>query len=86
MTYDPPVLIMLWMPWGRWITRPRHDHVTDGEEPQRMRQPGSADKAVEVRFTGMWRYQVGGRCILALIKDDELIMVLVDVHRHSAFS
>ena len=51
-----------------------------------MRQPGSADKAVEVWFTGMWRYQVGGRCILALIKDDVLIMVLVDIHRHSALS
>lgn len=49
--------------------------------------PRRTGKDLKGRFAGMWRYRVGDYRIFALIKDNELIIVLVDIrHRRNAYS
>ncbi|MCM1441561.1 MAG: type II toxin-antitoxin system RelE/ParE family toxin [Roseburia sp.] len=60
----------------RWV----YKNLNDCEEP---RQRG---KGLTANRSGQWRYRVGDYRIIAEIKDDELIILVIEVgHRKSVY-
>jgi mRNA interferase RelE/StbE len=59
-----------------WMKR----NLQDCDDPRRT------GKALTGEYKGAWRYRVGNYRILALIKDSELVILVIAVgHRHNVY-
>ena len=56
------------------------------DEVAKLENPRSRGKALVGNFNGFWRYRVGDFRILCRIKDDELLILVVDIgHRSKVY-
>ena len=69
---DKTVRVMI----TQWIKK----HLMDCDNPRAF------GKALVGNLKGYWRYRIGNHRLLAIIKDDELIIVAVEIeHRKSVY-
>ena len=70
---DRPVQIMI----VKWIRK----HLLDCEDPR------VTGKALTANLKGYWRYRIGDYRLIAEIRDDELLIIAVDIgHRRAVYS
>ena len=56
------------------------------EQIEKLDNPCSRGKVLTASLSGLWRYHVGDYCILCCIKDDELIVTVLEIgHRSSVY-
>ena len=59
-----------------WIRK----HLESNEDPRSIRKPFVGNKS------GQWRYRIGDFRLLCLIKDDRLIILVIEIgHRRDAY-
>ena len=56
------------------------------EQIEKLDNPRSRGKGLTANLSGLWRYRVGDYRILCCIKDDELIVTVLEIgHRSSVY-
>jgi len=56
------------------------------EQIEKLDNPRSRGKGLTANLSGLWRYRVGDYRILCCIKDDELIITVLEIgHRSSVY-
>ena len=56
------------------------------EQIEKLDNPRSRGKGLTANLSGLWRYRVGEYRILCCIKDDELIVTVLEIgHRSSVY-
>lgn len=67
-------------PIGLMITGWIRQHLEDSVDPR------STGKALTGNYKGLWRYRAGDYRIIAKIKDEEILIMIVDVgHRSEVY-